>query len=136
MLRIKETLAEDKEVSFRRLTLIDNLLRKNGTETRKPTDSPVNPEIAEEEVKMAQALLDEGHKRYRSLVCSLFYIALKLRPNLAFAASILESYVAAPTRTIMIQAKRAMKYLRHTKEKIFKMRPGASNQLSDYVGAS
>lgn len=48
---------------------------------------------------------------------------LKSRTDLAFEAVVLGSYVAAPTRTNTIQAKRAMRYLRHTDKKMFIMEP-------------
>lgn len=69
-------------------------------ENCKPTDSPIRPYIVDKEVKVAVKLPNEEHKRYRSIVGGLLYTALKLRLELAFAASVLVSYVAAPTKTI------------------------------------
>lgn len=133
---IELTRARNKEVSFRQLTLIDNLLKENGMKDYKPIDSSVNPDIGDKEVRMAETLSEEKQKSYRSIVGSLLYIVYRSRPDLAFAASVLGSYIAAPTTVYMIQAKRAMRCLRSTLEKIFKMEPGASKQLSAYVDAS
>lgn len=52
---------------------------------------------------------------------------------MAFTASFLGSYAAASTRLNMIQAKRAVRDLRQTLEKVLKMKPRTSNQLSTYL---
>lgn len=55
---------------------------------------------------------------------------------MALGESILGLYFAAPTWMNRIKSKRAMIHFRHTREKAFKMKPGALNQLSAYVGTS
>lgn len=79
----------------------------SGMEDCKPMVSPVKPDITNEEVRKAVALSTEEHGHYRSTVGSLLYIETKLRPDIAFAASILSPYVIFPTTVNGAQTKRA-----------------------------
>lgn len=96
----------------------------------------INPDLSEEEVCKGVALSTEESAHYHSIVGIYLYISTESRPNIAFAASILRSYVYSSTTVNMTQAKQAVSYLRSAKDKISTMKHSASNQLSGYVGAS
>lgn len=125
----------NKASGFRQTKLIEKALKANSMEDCKPIDSPINYVIDDKEVQKDELQLKEKHHN-QSIAGSLIYIAIKLRPVLALEVSMLRSFVAAPTKANMQQAKRTLKYLNSTKEATSVMTLGVLTHLNTYVDAS
>ena len=66
-----------------------------------------------EEIK--SAIDPELHKRYRSIVGALLFIAITVRPDVQYAAGMLSRCVAYPTLALLTAAERAIIYLYGTR---------------------
>lgn len=85
----------DRAAGIRQSTLIENFLRGTGMKDGKPIGSPMNQDVSDEEVSKGGPLSTDERAHYRSIVGSPLYIATKSRPDIAFAASKLGSYVSS-----------------------------------------
>jgi len=61
----------------------------------------------------ANALDDEGQRKYQSIVGSLMWLILATRPDIAFTVSMLSKFNAAPTTEHMAAATYTLRYLRN-----------------------
>ena len=104
----------------------------------KPADTPLpskcNLNTATEK---DETLSPEDHRRYRSLIGGLAYLAICTRPDIAFAVSTLSRQLHAPAKRHLILAKRVVRYIAGTADKkIFYPRStGASEPLMAYADA-
>lgn len=61
---------------------------------------------------------------YRQLIGSLMYVALSTRPDILYITSKLSQFISNPGKIHWIQAKRVLRYLTATKDKVLTYNPG------------
>ena len=93
----------------------ESVLRRFGLEESKPARTPMVESFfsglaAEEDKSVVEV------KRYEQMIGSLLYLALRTRPDIAVAVSILARFQKAPTQYCHRAAKRLLRYLRGTSE--------------------
>lgn len=100
----------------------------------KATQKPMNPS---HEVSISTAELNDEHAgNYRSIVGSLLYIAIKTRPDISTAASMLGTFVSRPEAKHLKAAHRVLKYLFATTHYVLTLRPSTQTQLRACSDAS
>lgn len=75
-------------------------------------------------------------KRYRIIVGSLLYIAIKPHPDLCVVASSLSPWVESPYQASLMAAIRALKYINGLVDCSMKVQPGYVNKICAYVDSS
>lgn len=72
---------------------------------------------------------------YQNLIGSLMYLTVSTRPDLAYALSFLSQFNQRPTDTLWRDAKRVLRYLKHTSDKSLVFKRGQKLELEGYVDA-
>lgn len=85
--------------------IIDKLLKDHGLNECRPVATPLEKgfQLSEDEMNYEVP--------YRSLVCSLMYIAVTARPDISYAVSVLSRVLDKPTNLCWKAAKRVLRYL-------------------------
>lgn len=96
-------------------------------------EMPTSPSI---DLSLKGEMLTNPTLNYRSVIGSILYLAVKMRSDIAVAASILAQYVESPTRIQFNGAKRVLRYLKGTSLVALMISPTSSGQLCAYVDAS
>ena len=86
-----------------------NMETANATRTPLPKDANVLPAG-----EFEKTLDVTGHKKYRSLVGSLMYLAVCTRPDISFSVAVLARQVHAPTARHLALVKRILRYVAGT----------------------
>lgn len=121
-------------IGLRQFALIGKLLFTYGMEGTKETHNQMNKS---DEVPVSTAELNkEQAGSYRSIVSSLFYIAIKTRPDISTAASILGTFVSRTESKHLRATHRVLKYLPATTRYVLALRLSTQTQLSAYSDAS
>lgn len=118
---------------MRQTKLITALLSNTRMESCNGISSPLTTSV-DLSIK-DQNPIDESFD-YRSVIGSILYLAVKTRPDIAVAASMLAQHVESPSRVQQGGAKRVLRYLKATKDAALIISPGDGNQLSAYVDSS
>lgn len=90
--------------------MITRLLKEFGMENSKPIATPM-----EVNFHMDEGQPIEENIPYRRLICSLMYLALVTRPDIAYSVCYLSRYLDKPTIQAWKARKRIMRYLNATK---------------------
>lgn len=123
-----------ESVGLRQSTLIKKLLATQGMGNYTAIETPV---CVESGTKDVNELPDENEiNSYRSIVGSLFYLAIKMRPEIAVAASTIGAFVKKPTKQNTQEAKRTLRYLKGTTHEVFELASGERDQLAVYADAN
>ncbi|XP_040152122.1 secreted RxLR effector protein 161-like [Anopheles arabiensis] len=77
----------------------------------------------------ADTKLLEDNTKYRSVVGAILYIAVCARPDIMATATVLGRKVSAPTEKDWTAAKRAVRYLKDTKD--WKLKMGGEHGVTD-----
>lgn len=79
----------------------------------------------------------EDHKRYRSLIGVISYLAICTRPDISFAISVLARQLHAPAQRHLLLAKRVVRYIAGTADKtiFYPKNPKNSEPLTAYADA-
>ena len=124
---------EDGTLQLRQTKLLKALLEKTGLQNCKGISSPLTPSL---DLSSKQGGNIENGFDYRSIVGSLLYLAVKTRPDIAVAASMLAQHVENPSMLQHNGAKRVLRYLKGTENAALRICPHNSNQLSAHVDSS
>jgi hypothetical protein len=95
-------------------SIIRELVRRTGMEARGGSNCPLPPGKRSPAGMPLPPLSEDESLLYPATVGSLLYIATVSRPDIAFAASSLARYLAAPTRELLDAALYAVRYLKAT----------------------
>ncbi|XP_066908731.1 uncharacterized protein [Halyomorpha halys] len=91
--------------------VVEKLLKNYNMQDCKRVTTPMEVGCWFEETKGLEEKIP-----YRSLVCSLLYLSTMTRPDLSFCVSFLARYLDKGTQQTWKAAKRALRYLKDTKE--------------------
>jgi hypothetical protein len=94
---------------------INDLLIDYQMESCKPVATPMDKNTILKPREGPKAA-DQDIRRFARLVGSLLYLANTMRPDIAYATSILSQYLMDPSDDHWIAAKRVLRYLRGTKD--------------------
>lgn len=112
------------------------LLQQAGMDNAKAVVTPGVLSAAEQDRLEFGQLSPEDHQKYKRLVHTLLYFAVKTRFDLFIATSIMRSRVANSSEVNSKSAKSAVRILQDIKRLFSVMAPGSNIQLSIYVDAS
>ncbi|KXJ75903.1 hypothetical protein RP20_CCG010795 [Aedes albopictus] len=79
----------------------------------KPSKFPLDPGHTQSKEENDADKLPNNHQ-YASLIGGLLYVAVNTRPDIAAAVSILGRKTSCPTQADWLEAKRVLRYLKHT----------------------
>ena len=105
----------EKGVVIRQTTYINKVLKRFGMETCHGSPTPMTPGTRLLKSQQADEKDEKPEFEYRSCVACLIYLAVCTRFELCFAVKELSTYLERPGKTMITQAKRAMRYLQTTK---------------------
>lgn len=104
-----------QSVTLSQRLYIDSILRKFGMLDSKPAPSPMTESFwSDIRIEEDKAIVEEN--LYQKMIGSLLYLALRTRPDILSAVSILSRFQKAPTKYCHTAVKRIMRYLRGTME--------------------
>jgi len=89
-----------------------NVLQRFNMQECNGVHTPMEPGRRLVAAQDSDKLIDQ--REYQSLVGSLMYIAVRTRPDLAFALSVLSKYNSKPTTDHLLATKRVLRYLMET----------------------
>jgi hypothetical protein len=113
---------------------IDRMAKRFQLTDSKPFQTPLDPSLPLLEATPGDKLCDQS--AYQELTGSLNYLAITSRPDIAFAVSRLCQFNKKPTFTHLKAAKRALRYIIHTRH--FSLKYGGKQlqlQLLGYADA-
>jgi hypothetical protein len=110
---------------------IDRTLRRFGMDLAKGSSYPLDPGY----MKLAESPRLASNEVYRQLIGSLLYLAVNTRPDIAASTSILSRKVSCPTELDWTEAKRVLRYLKHTSNYKLKLGDGGMEGLVGFVDA-
>ena len=108
-----------KTISLSQAAYIDLVVKRFNLVSAPPLKVPIDPNA---QISTAQSpvteeqLNDMRNVPYREAVGSLMYAAIGTRPDIAFAVTLLSQYLQNPGRAHWEQAKRAIRYLKGTRD--------------------
>lgn len=88
------------------------LFEKFGMKDAKTSKVPMDPGFLQQKEEASERL--DSVDQYQSLIGALLYVAVSTRPDISIATSILGRRVQAPTVADWNEAKRILRYLKHT----------------------
>lgn len=100
-------------VSLNQTTYIQKLLDRFGMTDAKPSKFPISPGHTQSKEETDDNKL-ANNKQFASLIGGLLYVAVNTRPDIAAAVSILGRKTSCPTQADWLEAKRILRYLKHT----------------------
>src|SRR6267154_1237001 len=103
----------NKTIQISQTKYIKSILRKYGLQKSNAVGMPLDPKIILEKEETDQ----EGNRNngYASLIGSLMYLAVAMRPDIAYAIQRLSSFTATPGLAHWTAAKRVLRYLSGTR---------------------
>jgi len=102
-----------KSIHISQKNYIESILIKEKLQSCNPVGMPLDPGVVL--TKNDTERDDELQKRYASLIGSLMYLAVAMRPDIAYAVHRLSSFTANPSKNHMGAAKRILRYLAGTR---------------------
>ena len=90
---------------------IESILQKEGLTDAHPVAMPMDPNI---QLRPSEGEAQDKSNNYTSLIGSLMYLAVATRLDIAYAVFRLGSYMANPTMSHWVAAKRVLQYLSGT----------------------
>ena len=112
-------------------TFTEAILQKYGMDEAKPVKTPVSVNAKLKSSEDSE-LVDQNLNQ--SAVGSLLYLAMRTRPDIAFAVSNVARYCSNPTKSHWTAVKRIFRYLRGTTH--LGLLYGKSSETSDLIGYS
>ena len=91
---------------------ISNLLSTLGMQDCKPVSTPVSSGSKLSKAKDDDECVEQ--KKYQSVIGSLLYLAVSIRPDISFTVSSLAKFTSKPTKEHWTALKRLLRYLRGT----------------------
>ena len=117
---------EDGVYSFGLSNYINKLVNIVGLVETKTSKTPMEEGFLKD---TADTKLLEDNTKYRSVVGAILYIAVCARPDIMATATVLGRKVSAPTEKDWTAAKRAVRYLKDTKD--WKLKMGGEHGVTD-----
>ena len=107
-----EITCRQDSVTISQPAYIDSILRKYGMQNANPISMPMDPNVKLEPNREQQ---ESNHSNdYASLIESLQYLTIAMRPDIAYAANRLAAYTANPSFDHYNAAKRILRYIKGT----------------------
>jgi len=106
-------------ISLGQQAYIDQIINRFGLSDARVATTPmeVGIDLSFDSPQVSAVLLTDTEKtKYREMIGSLMYAAIKTRPDIAFAVSNLSQYLDAPRTTHLLAVTRVFRYLSGTKE--------------------
>lgn len=101
----------DAGLKISQTNMIGRLLEEFGMEHCRPISTPMETNF---QIETSEEILH--NIPYRRLICSLMYISINSRPDIAYSVSYLSRYLDKPTASAWKAGKRILKYLSCTKD--------------------
>lgn len=95
---------------------LERVLDRFGMQDAKPSKYPMDPGFLKQKEESSRQL--SSPTAYQSLIGALLYVAVTTRPDISIATSILGRRVKAPSEADWNEAKRVLRYLKGTLDKV------------------
>ena len=127
----------DGSISLSQERYIEAILKRFGMQEAHSMRSPMDPNVHLDNTTCEDKPADKN--LYLAIVGSLMYAALATRPDISFCVTTLSRYNSAPLQMHLTAAKRALRYLKHTKNYQLHYTMGSTGPLigfadSDWAG--
>lgn len=123
-------------MALRQSRVVENLLCDNDMANGRPVESQVNPTITDKNITKSEPLSNGEQQRHRSIDGSLIYLAVKTRPDICLAASMLGAYVESSTKLALVAAKHVVRYIKGTLDMSMILHTGDGTHLGAFVDSS
>lgn len=104
-----EITREENSLKITQTGMIEKMLEKFNMKDANPSKTPILKGFQVEDKEIEDV-------PYRQLIGCLMFIATVSRPDISYVTSFLSQYLDKPTKSVWIQAKRTLRYLKGTKE--------------------
>ncbi|XP_062539240.1 uncharacterized protein LOC134207551 [Armigeres subalbatus] len=111
---------------------LERVLERFGMQDAKPSKYPIDPGFLKQKEESSRKL--DSPKAYQSLIGALLYVAATTRTDVSIATSILGRRVTKPTEADWVEAKRVLRYLKGTLDKVLYL-GGDGQKLECFVDA-
>lgn len=111
---------------------LERILERFGMQNAKPSKHPMDPGFLKQKEENGKKL--DSPAAYQSLIGALLYVAVTTRPDISIATSILGRRVKEPSEADWTEAKRVLRYLKGTLDKVLYL-GGDGQKLECFVDA-
>lgn len=122
------------EVGMRQTTIIEKLQVKHGIDKSKPVSTPISS--VGWKGNDETALRDKEINKYCGIVGSPLYLAVKIQPDIAVAASTLGPVVKELRTAHLMGGKMKLRYLRGITHYTLTLKAGNESQFTTYADAN
>ena len=126
-----------KTISLSQTAYIDSLVKRFNLGDAPPLSTPIDPNallLKDQSPSTPRQFDDMRNVPYREAIGSLMYAAVGTRPDITFAVTALSQYLQNPGRPHWEQAKRAIRYLKGTRN--WELKFGSAGGIEGFSDAN